>query len=108
MQNRAWIFVPQGCALASAFRKPRADLLGGGCLGLGPSSTETCCVMPVTPLGLACPFCRMGNSPALPTEELRGTCFDSKVRNLSKNQANGRIVLSRVSALPLCDFGQVS
>lgn len=39
MQNRAWIFVPQGCALASAFRKPRTGLPGGRCLGLGPSST---------------------------------------------------------------------
>lgn len=46
MQNRAWILVPQGCALVSAFRKPRADLLGRS-LGLGPSSTANlrchCC-----------------------------------------------------------------
>lgn len=32
----------------------------------------------------------MGSSPTLPAE-LIGTCFESKVRNLSKNQGNGRI-----------------
>lgn len=37
------------------------------------------------------PISRVGSSPTLPAEELIGTCFESKVRKLSKNQGNGRI-----------------
>lgn len=43
MQNRAWILVPRGAgALVSAFRKPRAGLLGRRSLGFGPRPTANC------------------------------------------------------------------
>lgn len=114
MQNRAWIWPPQGHAPTSAFRKPRANLVSGKCLGLGPSSLQTYSVTPVTSQNLGCSMCRMGSSPTRPAEELVGTCFESKVRNLSKKQSNGRTAdcskttLSRVPVLPLCDLTQVS
>lgn len=104
MQNRAWTPSSPG-AQPGLSATPEQVWWVGDAWGLAPAPLQTYSVTPVTRAGpnpsepWLPHLCRMGSSPTLPTKELIGTCFESKVRNVSENQGGGRIADCSQTAL---------
>lgn len=86
-----------GVCPSLCFQKTQSRFAGQEKPGTWPQLQPTLSLLP--PLGLGCPICRISRSPILPAGELIGTCFESKVRSLCKNQGNGRIAHCSQTAL---------